>query len=93
MTVNFVRFQWKATERVKAKILKRVQFPFELDMAGFCTSDFMKKLEPAKDRLKVIADKKAEKKVWKVFLRLETQDGGCRRCQCCSFKNSKTDPD
>lgn len=32
-------------------------------MTGFCTPDLMKKLEPAKNRLKEIAEAKAEKKV------------------------------
>jgi ubiquitin carboxyl-terminal hydrolase 14 len=63
LTINFVRFQWKATERVKAKILKRVKFPFELDMVSFCTPDLIAKLEPAKLRLKELSDKKAEEKV------------------------------
>ncbi len=63
LTFNFVRFQWKAAEAIKAKILKRVQFPFELDMITFCTPELAKKLEPAKLRLKEISDKKAEAKV------------------------------
>ena len=32
LTVQFIRFQWKAVERVKAKILKKVKFPMELDV-------------------------------------------------------------
>ncbi|KAJ2996735.1 deubiquitinating enzyme [Globomyces sp. JEL0801] len=44
LTINFVRFQWKATEKIKAKILKRLQ----------------QKLAPAKARVKEIAEKKAE---------------------------------
>ncbi len=63
LSINFVRFQWKASERVKAKILKRVQFPFDLDLVGFCTPELVAKLEPAKTKLKEIADKKAEEKV------------------------------
>lgn len=42
--------------------IKRVQFPFDLDMVGFCTPDLQKKLAPAKDRLKQLCDEK-EKKV------------------------------
>ncbi|KAI8926814.1 hypothetical protein BC831DRAFT_455097 [Entophlyctis helioformis] len=62
LAINFVRFQWKAQEQTKAKILKRVQFPFELDMAPFCTADIQEKLIPAKLRLKEISDRKAEAK-------------------------------
>ncbi|KAJ3258242.1 deubiquitinating enzyme [Boothiomyces macroporosus] len=63
LTINFVRFQWKAQEQIKAKILKRVQFPFELDMVPFCTPELTAKLQPAKQRLKEIADRKADEKI------------------------------
>lgn len=63
LTINFVRFQWKAQEQIKAKILKRVQFPFELDMVPFCTPELTAKLQPAKQKLKEIADRKADEKV------------------------------
>jgi ubiquitin carboxyl-terminal hydrolase 14 len=58
LTINFIRFQWKPQERIKAKILKRVQFPFNLDMLTFCSTDLQKKLEPAKQRLKDVSDEK-----------------------------------
>ncbi|KAJ3039022.1 Ubiquitin carboxyl-terminal hydrolase 14 [Rhizophlyctis rosea] len=59
LTTNFIRFQWKPSERVKAKILKKVKFPFDLDMSEFCTTDLQEKLRPAKLRLKEVADQKA----------------------------------
>ncbi|KAJ3101155.1 Ubiquitin carboxyl-terminal hydrolase 14 [Phlyctochytrium planicorne] len=73
LTINFVRFQWKPTERVKAKILKmpdaqmftplqKVKFPFDLDMTGLCTTDLQEKLAPAKNYLKDLEEKKAEAK-------------------------------
>lgn len=63
LAINFVRFQWKPQDRIKAKILKRVQFPFELDMMPYCSKELQDKLGPAKLRLKEIADKKAEERV------------------------------
>jgi ubiquitin carboxyl-terminal hydrolase 14 len=66
LTVNFVRFQWKPQEKIKAKILKRVQFPFELDMYSFCTEELQRKLEPAKQRVKEVSDRKAEEKKKKI---------------------------
>ncbi|TPX36743.1 hypothetical protein SmJEL517_g01149 [Synchytrium microbalum] len=64
LTINFVRFQWKpATEPggsgTRAKILKKVKFPFELDMAQFVTPDLLAKLAPARDRLKEMDDYKS----------------------------------
>ncbi|KAI8617251.1 hypothetical protein BC830DRAFT_122369 [Chytriomyces sp. MP71] len=66
LTVNFVRFQWKPSERVKAKILKRVKFPFELDASSLCNLSLLEKLSPAKLHLKrkeeeASAAKKAKK--------------------------------
>lgn len=66
LTINFIRFQWKPQDRIKAKILKRVQFPFELDMVSYCAPDLQKKLAPAKQRLKEISDKKSERKKLKL---------------------------
>jgi ubiquitin carboxyl-terminal hydrolase 14 len=60
LAINFIRFQWKPQEKIKAKILKRVQYPFELDMVPYCTPDLQAKLAPAKEHLKKAADQKAE---------------------------------
>ncbi|KAI8853404.1 hypothetical protein BC829DRAFT_382730 [Chytridium lagenaria] len=62
LTINFVRFQWKPTERIKAKILKRVKFPFELDVSPLCTLELQEKLAPAKLHLKAIEEKIADEK-------------------------------
>ncbi|KAF9971277.1 Ubiquitin carboxyl-terminal hydrolase 14 [Actinomortierella ambigua] len=52
LTVNFVRFYWKATEQVKAKILRKVKFPFELDASQFCTDELQAKLSAPKAKLR-----------------------------------------
>jgi len=52
LTVNFVRFFWKENERVKAKILRKVKFPFELDASQFCTPDLQAKLTNTKLKLR-----------------------------------------
>ncbi|KAI9209280.1 uncharacterized protein BJ171DRAFT_576853 [Polychytrium aggregatum] len=62
LAINFVRFQWKAQERIKAKILKKVKFPFELDISPCCTAELQEKLSPAKAHLKAVSDKKADAK-------------------------------
>lgn len=63
LTINFVRFQWKPPTEpgksgIRAKILKRVKFPFELDMSQFVTPELFAKFGPARDRLKEIDDYK-----------------------------------
>ncbi|KXS18912.1 ubiquitin carboxyl-terminal hydrolase 14 [Gonapodya prolifera JEL478] len=63
LAVQFVRFQWKPQEGVKAKILKRVKFPFELDMNPYTTKELAEKLKPGRDYVRKRADEKeAEKK-------------------------------
>jgi ubiquitin carboxyl-terminal hydrolase 14 len=66
LTINFVRFQWKAQEGIKAKILKRVQFPFELDLYTFCAEQLQSRLEPARNRIKEVVERKAEEKKKKI---------------------------
>ncbi|KAJ3089887.1 Ubiquitin carboxyl-terminal hydrolase 14 [Quaeritorhiza haematococci] len=62
LTVNFVRFQWKPEQQVKAKILKKVKFPLELDAVQFCTPELQEKLLPARNKFKEIEDAKAAAK-------------------------------
>jgi hypothetical protein len=51
LTVNFVRFFYKAANEVsgtkagKAKILKNVAFPLNLDVYDFCSDDLKKSLD------------------------------------------------
>ncbi|KAJ3049110.1 Ubiquitin carboxyl-terminal hydrolase 14 [Rhizophlyctis rosea] len=68
LTTNFVRFQWKATQNTKAKILKAVKFPFDLDITELCTNELQEKLRPAKLRLKEVADQKAAERKQKKSL-------------------------
>jgi ubiquitin carboxyl-terminal hydrolase 14 len=52
LTVQFVRFFWKKDISKKAKILKKVTFPEELDVVDFCTDDLRKKLIPVRDQVR-----------------------------------------
>jgi ubiquitin carboxyl-terminal hydrolase 14 len=45
LIVQFVRFFWKPQERVKAKILRNVSFPGNLDVYDFCTDELKAKLD------------------------------------------------
>lgn len=51
LAINFIRFQWKANDKVHAKILKRVEYPFELDLFQFCTSELKGKMQVARENL------------------------------------------
>lgn len=49
LIVQFVRFYWKAAESVKAKIMRRVEFPVDLDVYDFCTEPLQKQLSVKRD--------------------------------------------
>ncbi|KAJ3012033.1 Ubiquitin carboxyl-terminal hydrolase 14 [Thoreauomyces humboldtii] len=59
LALNFVRFQWRADINKKAKILKKVIFPHDLDVSELCTLELQEKLRPAKLRLKEVEEEKS----------------------------------
>lgn len=59
---NFIRFQWKISEGVRAKILKKVVFPHDLDMTPFCVPELQEKISPAKLKLKELEEQLAIEK-------------------------------
>ncbi|EAW08867.1 ubiquitin-specific protease UBP6 [Aspergillus clavatus NRRL 1] len=54
LTVHFVRFFWKRETQKKAKIMRKVTFPAELDVVDFCTEELKKQLVPIRDKVRDI---------------------------------------
>jgi len=54
LTVHFVRFFWKRESQKKAKILRKVTFPRELDLVEFCTDELKDMLVPVRDKVREI---------------------------------------
>ena len=54
LTVHFVRFFWKREVGKKAKIMRKVTFPAELDAVEFCTEDLRKQLIPVREKVREI---------------------------------------
>ncbi|KAH8171545.1 ubiquitin carboxyl-terminal hydrolase domain-containing protein [Sarocladium implicatum] len=54
LTVHFVRFFWKRDTQKKAKIMRKVTFPRELDIVEFCSDDLRKALIPVRDKVREI---------------------------------------
>ncbi|XP_044497430.1 ubiquitin carboxyl-terminal hydrolase 7-like isoform X2 [Mangifera indica] len=52
LTIQFVRFFWKRESNQKAKILRKVDYPLELDVYDFCSDDLRKKLEAPRQKLR-----------------------------------------
>ena len=63
LTIHFVRHRWKETSKVNAKILRKVRFTLDLDVAEFCTDELKAKLTPVKDKLIDYEKHKTEIKV------------------------------
>ncbi|KAK5065172.1 hypothetical protein LTR84_001008 [Exophiala bonariae] len=54
LTVHFVRFNWKKDINKKAKIMRKVTFPDELDVVEFCTDELKSRLIPVRDKIRDI---------------------------------------
>jgi len=54
LTIHLVRFYWKREVGKKAKIMRKVTFPPELDLVEFCTDDLKKLLIPVRDKVRDI---------------------------------------
>ncbi|KAK5093165.1 deubiquitinating enzyme [Exophiala xenobiotica] len=52
LTVHFVRFFWRKDVQKKAKIMRKVVFPEELDVLEYCTEDLRKRLIPVRDKVR-----------------------------------------
>ncbi|KAI0868883.1 ubiquitin carboxyl-terminal hydrolase-like protein [Hypoxylon argillaceum] len=54
LTVHFVRFFWKRETQKKAKIMRKVTFPHELDVVEFCDDNLKKLLVPVRDKVREV---------------------------------------
>lgn len=54
LAVHFVRFFWKRETQKKAKIMRKVAFPAELDAVEFCTDELREQLVPVRDKVREI---------------------------------------
>ncbi|KAJ2994011.1 hypothetical protein NUW58_g1668 [Xylaria curta] len=54
LTVHFVRFFWKRETQKKAKIMRKVTFPHELDVVEFCDESLKKLLVPVRDKVREV---------------------------------------
>ncbi|KAL2758350.1 hypothetical protein ACRALDRAFT_2040559 [Sodiomyces alcalophilus JCM 7366] len=54
LTVHFVRFFWRRDTQKKAKIMRKVTFPHELDVVEFCDDELKSMLVPVRDKVREI---------------------------------------
>ncbi|XP_074567210.1 ubiquitin carboxyl-terminal hydrolase 7-like [Curcuma longa] len=63
LTVQFVRFFWKRETNQKAKILRKVDYPLELDVYEFCSDELRQKLQAPRQALRELENVKLGIKV------------------------------
>lgn len=61
LTIQFVRFHYKESKAVNAKLLRDVKFPLMLDVFDLCSTELQQKLIPMRDKMKEEEDKQIEK--------------------------------
>ncbi|KAM0747751.1 ubiquitin C-terminal hydrolase [Meredithblackwellia eburnea MCA 4105] len=61
LTVNLVRFFWRREIGKKTKIMRKVKFPFDLDMIDLVTDDLKKSLLPVNEKLKEVDKDRRER--------------------------------
>ncbi|AET38422.1 ubiquitin-specific protease UBP6 Ecym_2717 [Eremothecium cymbalariae DBVPG len=54
LTVQYVRFFWKKSTGKKSKILRKVQFPFQLDVADLLDSDYAQEKIKVRDAIREV---------------------------------------
>ena len=52
LTIHMIRFGWRKDTQKKAKIMRKVTFPEELDVVEFCTESLRKQLIPVRDKIR-----------------------------------------
>jgi len=60
LTVQFMRFFWRADKNTKAKIVRPVEFPFILDVYDLCTPELQKELAPQRRIFEVEEEKRVQ---------------------------------
>ncbi|KAK1289465.1 Ubiquitin carboxyl-terminal hydrolase 6 [Acorus calamus] len=58
LTIQFVRFFWKRESNQKAKILRKVDYPLELDVFDLCSDELRQKLQAPR---KILRDEESKK--------------------------------
>lgn len=80
LPVHFVRFFWKRDVNKKAKILRKVTFPHELDCVEYCTDELKTHLIPVRDKIREVRkeqlDVERAKKRQKKMQQAEEADAG-----------------
>lgn len=75
LTVQFMRFEWRADSKMKAKIVKPIEFPFILDVYDLCTPDLQKSFLPKRKAIEEAEEKKLQSERERMKRKAAEQDG------------------
>jgi ubiquitin carboxyl-terminal hydrolase 14 len=90
LPVHFMRFDWRRTTNKKAKIMRKVTFPQELDVVEFCSDELKKSLIPVRDRLRDL--RKEEEDIDRARKRQKrNREAGQEEPQASKNKNADAD--
>lgn len=84
LVVHFVRFYWKRDTNKKAKILRKVKFPLELDATEFCTDDLRKRTLPVRDAVREASKKHEEEERARKRARVQAEVDAANQSQSTS---------
>ncbi|KAK9455978.1 hypothetical protein V1511DRAFT_496205 [Dipodascopsis uninucleata] len=76
LTVHFMRFYWRRDTGKKSKILRKVTFPFELDVTDLCSDDLKTKLVAVRDKVRDLRKAEEEKERARKRARTNLDEGG-----------------
>ncbi|KAI5867691.1 cysteine proteinase [Durotheca rogersii] len=89
LTVHFVRFFWKRETQKKAKIMRKVTFPHELDMVEFCDEKLKAMLVPVRDKVREV--RKDEEDIERARKRRKRNGAGEDAGDAAGSKGNKKD--
>ena len=71
LTIHMNRMFWRDDTKKKAKIMRRVQFPFDLDVHELCSPELKEKLQPFRDLWRLQEDERERHRVSPLLISLQ----------------------
>jgi len=81
LTVQFMRFEWRADSKMKAKIVKPIEFPMILDVYDLCTPELQKSFLPKRKAIEEAEEKKLQQEREKMKRKAEDQEKGAQAAE------------
>lgn len=75
LTVHFVRFYWRRDIGKKTKIMRKVKFPFDLDVTPFLSEDLKAKVLSAKDKTISVSKERDDRSKMRRKVKQRKQEG------------------